>query len=92
MVGAPPEFEFGNEEQHEPMNFTFDTIFTPGNDDMLAAMQAILNPAWSQTMMMPGSVFLPSGESMQGHNNFLGNGMAMNNYQNVQPQPEVLLG
>jgi hypothetical protein len=23
---------------------------------MLAAMQAILNPSWSQTMMMPGSV------------------------------------
>jgi len=91
MVGAPPEFEFGNEEQHEPMNFTFDTIFTPGNDDMLAAMQAILNPAWSQTMMMPGFSW-PSGESMQGHSNFLGNGMAMNNYQNVQPQPEVLLG
>jgi hypothetical protein len=56
MVGAPPDFEFGNEDQHEPMNFTFDTIFTPGNDDMLAAMQAILNPSWSQTMMMPGSV------------------------------------
>jgi len=91
MVGAPPDFEFGNEDQHEPMNFTFDTIFTPGNDDMLAAMQAILNPSWSQTMMMPGFSW-PSGESIQGHNNFLGKDMTMNNYQNVQPQPEVLLG
>jgi len=91
MACAPPDFEFGDEDQHEPTNFTFDTTFTPGNDEMLAAMQAILNPSWSQTMMMPGFSW-PSGASIQGHNNFLGNDMTMNNYQNVQPQPEVLLG
>jgi hypothetical protein len=56
MACAPPDFEFGNEDQHEPTNFTFYTTFTPGNDEMLVAMRAILNPAWSQTMMMPGSV------------------------------------
>jgi hypothetical protein len=37
------------------MDFTFDPITTSGNEDMLAAMQAIQNPTWWHTMMMPGS-------------------------------------
>ena len=38
------------------MDFTFDPITSPRNDEMLAAMQAIQNPTWWRNMMMPGLV------------------------------------
>ena len=52
------DFTFGVQEQHaaDLMDFTFDPITSPGNDDMLAAMQAIQNPTWWRNMMMPGLV------------------------------------
>jgi len=51
------DFTFGVEEQHaDLMNFTFDPIISPGNDDMLAAMQVIQNPTRWRNMMMPGLV------------------------------------
>ena len=54
--GPSPEFTFGVTEQPgDRMDFTFDTITAPGNDELLAAMQAIQNPAWWQNYMMPGS-------------------------------------
>ena len=53
---SPPEFTFGVQERHDDlMDFTFDPITTPGDEDMLAAMQAVQNPSWRRTMMMPGS-------------------------------------
>jgi hypothetical protein len=54
-----PGFTFGVTEQHDPgelMDFSFDPITTPGNDDLLAAMQAIQSPTWFGNMLMPGSV------------------------------------
>jgi hypothetical protein len=52
-----PDFAFGGTEQHSDlMDFTFDPITTPGNDDLLAAMQAIQSPTWFGSMLMPGSV------------------------------------
>ncbi len=54
---VPPGFTFGDTvQQVDMMDFTFDPITTPGNEDMLAAMQAIQSPAWSGNMLMPGSV------------------------------------
>jgi hypothetical protein len=51
------EFTFGVQGQPDDlMDFTFDPITTPGNEDMLTTMQAIQNPAWWRTMMMPASV------------------------------------
>ncbi|KAI9445815.1 hypothetical protein F5148DRAFT_1153666 [Russula earlei] len=56
VLEQPPDFMFGVAGQPgELMDFTFDTITTPGNDDVLATMQAIQNPTWWQNMMMPGS-------------------------------------
>jgi hypothetical protein len=54
-VQTPP-FAFGVQDQpsDDIMDFTFDPITAPGSDDMLAAMQAIQNPTWWHTMMMPG--------------------------------------
>jgi len=56
-LASPPEFTSGVQERHDAdlMDFTFDPITAPGNEDMLAAMQAIQNPTWWRTMMMPGS-------------------------------------
>ncbi|KAI9447291.1 hypothetical protein F5148DRAFT_726059 [Russula earlei] len=54
------------------MDFTFDTITTPGNDDLLATMQAIQNPTWWQNMMTPG-FFWPAEEAIQDHMNMIGN-------------------
>jgi hypothetical protein len=107
-----PSFAFGVQDQpNDNMDFTFDTIMAPGSDDMLAAMQAIQNPTWWHTMMMPGwvdtlfttdlvilsilisyicSFAWPTEEPMVGHNALLGNGLGMNAYQTIQPQP--LLG
>jgi hypothetical protein len=52
-----PDFAFGvTEQQAELMDFTFDPITAPGNDEMLAAMQAIQSPNWFGNMLMPGSV------------------------------------
>ena len=46
------------------MNFVFDSTGTNMQDDVLATMQAIRNPAWWNTMMMPGCViFSPRGSS-----------------------------
>ena len=55
---SPPDFTFGatNEQGGDMMDFTFDPITTPGNEDMLAAMQAIQSPNWLGNMLMPGSV------------------------------------
>jgi hypothetical protein len=55
---SPPDFTFGatNQQGADLMDFTFDPITTPGNDDMLAAMQAIQSPNWLGNMLMPGSV------------------------------------
>ena len=51
------DFTFGGQDQQaDLMDFTFDPITTPGSEDMLAAMQAIQNPTWWHTVMMPGSV------------------------------------
>ncbi|KAI9508632.1 hypothetical protein F5148DRAFT_1148883 [Russula earlei] len=56
VLEQPPDFMFGVVGQPgELMDFTFDTITTPGNDDLLATMQAIQNPTWWQNMTMPGS-------------------------------------
>ena len=53
------DFTFGvQDQQPDLMDFTFDPITSPGNDDMLAAMQAIQNPTWWRNMMMPGLVVL----------------------------------
>ena len=41
------------------MDFTFDPITAPGNEDMLAVMQAIQSPTWLGNMLMPGSVDCP---------------------------------
>jgi len=90
----PPGFTFGVTEQHDPselMDFSFDPITTPGNDDLLAAMQAIQSPTWFGNMLMPGFQW-PAEESTQDHSGGVGNGMMVNNYQNFQVQPtEVLL-
>ena len=40
---------------HE-MDFIFDPITVPGNDEMLTAMQAIQSPNWLENMLMPGCV------------------------------------
>lgn len=55
---SPPDFTFGatNQQGSDLMDFSFDPITTPGNDDMLAAMQAIHSPNWLGNMLMPGSV------------------------------------
>jgi hypothetical protein len=54
---VPSNFTFGaTVQQGDMMDFTFDPITTPGNEDMLAAMQAIQSPAWLGNMLMPGSV------------------------------------
>jgi len=91
VLGQSPDFAFGVEgQQTDLMDFTFDPITTPGNEDMLAAMQAIQNPTWWHTMMMPGFVW-PAEEPMQDHFGSLGGGMAVNNYQNMQPQPAKVL-
>jgi len=89
LDGSSPDFTFGVTEQPgERMDFTFDTIATPGNDDLLAAMQAVQNPTWWQNYMMPG-FFWPE-ESIQDHaGGVVGNGMSMDNYQNLQSPAEV---
>ena len=53
-----PDFTFGvaDHQQGDLMDFTFDPITSPGNEDMLAAMQAIQSPTWLGNMLMPGSV------------------------------------
>jgi hypothetical protein len=57
ILGQSADFAFGVQgQQADLMDFTFDPITSPGNEDMLAAMQAIQNPTWWRTMMMPGSV------------------------------------
>jgi hypothetical protein len=58
VLSQSADFTFGvqGQQQADLMDFTFDPITTPGNEDMLAAMQAIQNPTWWRTMMMPGSV------------------------------------
>jgi hypothetical protein len=90
---SPPDFTFGatNQQGVDLMDFTFDPITTPGNEDMLAAMQAIQSPNWLGNMLMPG-FFWPAEESMQDHSSSMRNDMVVNNYQNFQAQPtEVLL-
>jgi hypothetical protein len=59
---SPPEFTFGetNQQGGDLMDFRFDPITTPGNEDMLAAMQAIQSPNWLGNMLMPESVDSPS--------------------------------
>ena len=55
---SPPDFTFGATYQQgvDLMDFTFDPITAHGNEDMLAAMQAIQSPNWLGNMLMPGSV------------------------------------
>ena len=52
------DFTFGVQEQHaaDLMDFMFDPITSPGNNNILAAMQAIQNTAWWRNMMVPGLV------------------------------------
>lgn len=88
-----PDFTFGATSQQgvDLMDFTFDPITTPGNEDMLAAMQAIQSPNWLGNMLMPGFSW-PTEELVQDHSSPMRNDMVMNNYQNFQAQPaEVLL-
>ncbi|KAH9968039.1 hypothetical protein BC827DRAFT_1263782 [Russula dissimulans] len=80
LDGSSPDFTFGVTEQPgEQMDFTFDTITsTPGDDGLLAAMQAIQDPSWWQNYMMPG-FFWPE-ESIQDHaGGVVGNGMSEDN-------------
>jgi hypothetical protein len=60
MFDSPPDFTFGttNQQSSDLMDFIFDPITTPGNEDMLAAMQAMQtrSPNRLGTMLMPGSV------------------------------------
>ncbi|KAI9447123.1 hypothetical protein F5148DRAFT_1252537 [Russula earlei] len=70
------------------MDFTFDTITTPGNDDLLATMQAIQNPTWWQNIMMPGFFsgrFLIQRSLKHDRND-------MNTYHNLQQHAEGLRG
>jgi hypothetical protein len=56
---SPPEFTFGATNQQEGgdmMDFIFDPISVPGNEETLAAMRAIQSPNWLENMLMPGSV------------------------------------
>jgi hypothetical protein len=55
---SPPDFTFSatNERGEDLMDLTFDPITTPGNEDMLAAMQAIQSPNWLGNMLVLGSV------------------------------------
>jgi hypothetical protein len=56
ILDASSDSTFGTQgQQADLMDFTFDPITTPGNEDMLASMQAIQNPTWWHTMMIPGS-------------------------------------
>ncbi|KAI9450174.1 hypothetical protein F5148DRAFT_1291014 [Russula earlei] len=88
VLEQPPDFMFGVAGQPgDLMDFMFDKITTPGNDDLLATMQAIQNPTWWQNMMMPG-FFWPAEEAIQDHMNMIGNGM--NTYQNLQQPAEGL--
>jgi len=89
--GPSPDFTFGVTGQAgDRMDFTFDTITTPGNDELLAAMQAIQNPAWWQNYMMPGFSW-PIEESIQDHAGAaVSDGMPMNNYQTLPSPAEVL--
>jgi hypothetical protein len=57
VLDQTTDFAFGVQgQQGEMMDFTFDPITTPGNDDTLATMQALQNPTWWRNMMMPGLV------------------------------------
>jgi hypothetical protein len=86
VLGESTDFTFGVQGQPDDlMDFTFDPITTPGNEDMLAAMQAIQNPTWWRTMMMPG-FFWPAEEPGQDHLSSLGNGLPAHDYQTFQPQ------
>ena len=59
------DFTFGvQDQQADLMDFTFDPITSPENDDMLAAMQAVQNPTWWRNMMMPGLVVPFSSTSL----------------------------
>ena len=55
---SPPDFTFGTTIQQgsDLMDFTFDPITAPGNEETLAAMRAIQSPNWLENMLMPGSV------------------------------------
>jgi len=86
ILSESTDFTFGVQGQPDDlMDFTFDPITTPGNDDMLAAMQAIQNPTWWRTMMMPG-FFWPAEEPVPDHLSSLGNGLPAHDYQTFQPQ------
>ena len=54
-----PDFTFGATNQQQGgdmMDFTFDPISVPGNEETLAAMRAIQSPNWLENMLIPGSV------------------------------------
>jgi hypothetical protein len=51
----PSDSTFGVQDDANLMDFTFDPITTPGNEDMLGAIQATQNPTLWREMMMPGS-------------------------------------
>ena len=55
---SPPDFTFGatNQQVSEMMDFVFDPISVPGNEETLAAMRAIQSPNWLENMLMPGYV------------------------------------
>jgi hypothetical protein len=115
VLSHSADFTFGGQDQHADLiDFTFDPITTHRSEDMLTAMQAIQNPTWWHTTMMPGSVecvilcvilvrlifvfhphacrfVWPAKAPMQDHIGSLGSGMAVNNYQNVRPQPAKVL-
>jgi hypothetical protein len=58
MFDSPPDFAFGATDQQggDMMDFIFDPITVPGNEETLAAMRAIQSPNWLENMLMPGSV------------------------------------
>jgi hypothetical protein len=65
VLDQTTDFAFGvQDQQADLMDFTFDPITSPGNDDTLATMQAIQNPTWWRNMMMPGLVVPFSSTSL----------------------------
>jgi hypothetical protein len=69
MFDSPPEFAFGATHQQggDMMDFIFDPITVPGNDETLAAMRAIQSPNWLENMLMPGSVDGQSPSSVRAY-------------------------
>ncbi|THH12044.1 hypothetical protein EW146_g7836 [Bondarzewia mesenterica] len=81
-VGTGP-LEVGGSDNG--MNFVFDNMGAGVNDDVLATMQAIKNPSWWNTMMMPGFTWPEESQ-------YFGNTGMTNNYMGFQQTAQVHLG